>query len=115
MTLNTLQTAGIIEIMEDFLRRRRPPKELRNQVDLGYKIEVQSVTIYEIRSYYADPRKMIESPIAKATYIKAKGNWKVFWQKSDLKWHSFTPMPTVGNLSKFIDLVDKDEYGCFFG
>jgi hypothetical protein len=35
--------------MERYLIDSRPPEEIRNQVDLNYKIEQQSIIVFEIR------------------------------------------------------------------
>jgi len=52
---------------------------------------------------------------AKTTYVKKTGKWKVYWQRADLKWHSYQPTPEVDNLEEFLALVDRDEHGCFKG
>jgi hypothetical protein len=56
-----------------------------------------------------------EHPFAKATYVKTTGTWKVFWQRADLRWHGYEPVPHVGSVEKFLAVVDEDKYGCFFG
>jgi hypothetical protein len=32
-----------------------------------------------------------------------------------LKWHRYDPDPEVKSIEEFLALVEKDEYGCFFG
>ncbi len=41
MAINVLQTLEVIEAMENFLTKVRPPENFRNQLDVGYKIEDQ--------------------------------------------------------------------------
>jgi hypothetical protein len=115
MAFDPLQTLEVIEAMENFLSKRRPPEEIRNKVDLGYKIEDQSILILEIRPQWNDPSIIREQPIAKATFVKSKNKWKVFWMRSDLKWHSYSPKPTVKSVRDFTKLVEEDEYHCFWG
>lgn len=115
MGFNVLNTMDIIEVMENFLDKNRPDEKIRMKLDLGYKIDDQSIIIFEIRPYFMDPMRKIESPIAKTTYIKSKNHWKVFWQRADLKWHSYQPKPIVKTLISFIKLVEEDKYGCFWG
>ena len=98
-----------------FIRKRRPPPHLRDEVDLAFRIVNQSVEIHEIRAHWEDASRKVESPIAKATYNKRRRNWKVFWRRADLKWHGYTPRLVVPSIEDFLDVVDKDEYGCFFG
>jgi Protein of unknown function (DUF3024) len=53
--------------------------------------------------------------VAKSTFVKAKNHWKVFWQRANLKWYQYDPMPTVKNLRDFVKLVEEDQLGCFWG
>jgi hypothetical protein len=115
MAIEALQTVEIIEAMDNFMKRRRPPENIRHVVDVSYRIENQSVIIFELRPRLDNPEEIIELPIAKATLVKTKKQWKVFWQRADLKWHSYSPKPTVQDIPDFIRLVDKDTHGCFWG
>jgi hypothetical protein len=115
MAFNILETAAIIETLENFIERRRPPVELRNKVDLSYKIENQSIIIFEKRAIWNNPEKYIESPVAKTTFIREKGHWKIFWIRANLKWYRYDPKSTVKKLEQFITTVDQDECGCFWG
>ena len=115
MTIDTLQTLEIIEVMENFIFNIRPPEHIRNQLDIGYKIEDQSIFIFEIRPQWNKPEIILEHSFAKTTFVKSKNCWKVFWKRADLKWHSYTPKPTVKNLLVFTELVREDKHHCFFG
>ena len=113
--MDVLKTVNVIEVLENYLELRRPPEPFRKEVDLAYKIEKQSVIIFELRPFWDRPDKMIESNIAKATFVASKKHWKVFWQRADLEWHSYSPCPTVTSISDFIDLIEEDKHGCFWG
>jgi len=101
--------------VEDLLKKRRPGPGLRNKLDLGYSIRGNSITIYEVREVWNSPGKKRKSMIAKATFVRSKTEWKVFWQRSDLKWHQYDPCPSVPVLSEFLELIDEDRHGCFWG
>jgi hypothetical protein len=47
--------------------------------------------------------------------LKGQECWKVFWHRSDEKWHAYEPVPTVKLIENFLEVVDKDEHACFFG
>lgn len=49
MAIDILQTLEIIEVMENFISRKRPHEQIRNQLDIGNKIEDQSIIIFEFR------------------------------------------------------------------
>jgi len=70
--------------LENFLSRNRPSEVIKVQVDSGYMIKNQSIVIFKIRPQWNKPKIIPEHPLVKATYVKVKNNWKVFWRKSDL-------------------------------
>jgi len=115
MPIDSLQALDIIEAMENFIERRRPPENLRDQLDLSYRIEGQSIVVFEIRPRFNKPSVKLECSIAKTTFVKAKNHWKIFWKRADLKWHSYGPAPTVNSIEEFVKLIEEDKYSCFWG
>lgn len=101
--------------LELFLNDRRPPAHIRKELDFGYRIENQSVVLFEIRPEWRNPQNIIEIPFAKTTFVKKDKEWKVFWQRQDLKWHSYPPAPRVRYFEEFLALVKEDSHACFFG
>ena len=101
--------------LDKFLNNRRPPGHIRNEVDIGNRLDDQSITIIEIRPNWRDPNISVEIPIAKTTYVKSKSIWKVFWQRPDMKWHSYKPAPLVKSIEEFLQVVDADANHCYFG
>ena len=84
------------------MQRRRPPVHIRPSVDLAFRITGQSVEIFEIRRAWQGPvNEKHESPVAKATYVRSRGVWRVFWQRRDLKWHGYDPKPEVKSVEEF--------------
>jgi Protein of unknown function (DUF3024) len=98
-----------------FIERRRPPPDIRAKLDIAFRVQGQSVEIFEIRPHWQDNTKNLEQPVAKATYNRKKQIWKVFWPRADLKWHSYQPHPEVRTIEDFLAIVDEDEDCCFFG
>jgi len=53
--------------------------------------------------------------VAKATFVRSTGSWRIYWQRADLKWHRYDPMPEVAALEEFVKVLGEDEHGCFWG
>ncbi len=115
MSIDLLQTVDIIEIMENYIEKIRPPEDMRQQLDISYKIEGQSIIIFEIRQRCDNPTEFMECCVAKTTFIKTQKVWKIFWMRANLKWHSLEPHPEVKTLHEFVQIVDANEFGCFWG
>jgi hypothetical protein len=54
-----------IEEIENYLSYIRPSKEIRDQLDIGYRIEKQSVIIFEVRPDWIDPKRKLKTKLLK--------------------------------------------------
>jgi hypothetical protein len=109
VALAEIEMARVRKAMEAFMQRRRPPAHIGPKLDLGFRITGQSVEIFEIRPVWrGPPDEKHESPVAKATYVRARGVWRVLWQRRDLKWHNYEPKPKVKSVEEFASLVSED-------
>ena len=116
MALAEIELARVRRALDAFMQRRRPPPHIRPKLDLGFRISGQSVEIFEIRPrWQGPPDQKHELPVAKATYVRTRGLWRVFWQRRDLKWHVYEPRPEVKSVAEFAALVSEDAHSCFFG
>ena len=115
MALDDAHRVETIKTLDDYMAKVRPTPDLRDQLDLSYEIVGQSVLLNEIRPVWRRPGETMRIGYAKATYVKSRDLWKVYWKRADLKWHPYPPTPTVGTLRAFLKLVDQDACGCFKG
>jgi hypothetical protein len=115
MSLSEFEIKRCEKLVGQYVEKRRPPAHIRNELDLDFRIKGQSVELFEIRPAWREPGVMIESPVAKATYVKTQQTWKVYWQRADLKWHCYDPDAEVKTIEQFLEVVERDEYSCFYG
>jgi hypothetical protein len=115
MAFTTRQTADIESSMAEFMTKRRPPEEIRDRLDLAWRIEGQSVVIYSIRPLWRDETRKIEEPAAKATYVRTTNRWKIYWMRADMKWHSYPLLPEAVFFDEFLAEVMEDSACCFWG
>jgi hypothetical protein len=115
MALDLLNVVDVIEVMENYVASIRPPEHIREQLDISYKIDNQSIILYEVRPVFNSPGEKIERSYAKATYVKSTGKWKVYWMRASGNWNIYDPMPEVASLKDFVSLVEEDARHCFKG
>ena len=115
MAFNEFELRKYQQILDKYIERIRPPENIRKELDISYKIINQSVVIYEIRPQYNNPKMIRNIEIAKTTYVRTQDIWKIYWMRSDLKWHGYEPNPEVDDLSDFLSIIEEDKYGCFWG
>ncbi|MFA7523288.1 MAG: DUF3024 domain-containing protein [Halothiobacillaceae bacterium] len=113
MAWNELDRRRVEKIVSDFVESRRPPVELRAQLDLAFRLEGQVVDLFEKRrSLHGHD---VETPVARLRYVKSRKVWKLYWMRADLKWHRYQPLPESDRLEVLLREIDEDSIACFFG
>ena len=116
LAFSEFEIARVRKQAEAYVEKRRPPPHVRPQLDLGYQVAGQSVELFEIRPVWkGPPGEKMQIPYAKATYVKSREVWRVYWRRADLKWHRYEPNAEVKTLEDFLAVVERDEYACFYG
>jgi hypothetical protein len=115
MPFNDIEQKRIERAVAGFMAKRRPPPEVRVQLDLGFSTKGYSIELFEIRPQWNDPKVIRHHSFAKATYVKSRDLWKLYWMRADLKWHAYPPASEVKKIEEVLEIVANDENCCFFG
>ena len=115
MALNESELKKIEKLVGRYVKSIRPASHMRKKLDFYFRVSGQSFEIVERRPQWNDPIKIRESPIAKATYVKSRKVWRLYWMRADLQWHSYEPYPESGSLEKILETIKQDRYHCFWG
>jgi len=114
MALSEFENKRFEQLLKNYCENKYPA-HIRNELYLGYRIKDQSIILFTVRPLWNNPSKTVESMIAKATYVKNKKIWKLYWQRADMKWHGYEPEPEVKSVEEFIEVVEADKHACFYG
>ena len=114
MALSEIEKKRCEKIVGAYIEKYRPPAHIRPELDIGFRVKEQSVEIFEIRPVWRNPKEKMENPVVKATYVKIHNLWKVYWQRANMEWYPYEPAE-VSRLEDFLELVEHDRYGCFWG
>jgi hypothetical protein len=110
------ETINLLEIqIRKFVDSMRPPEEMREQLDVGFTFENNTLELFEVRPRSNKRDEMMYFPFATAKLIKSRGIWRLFWKRASGKWESYEPVPEVKDLAGLFEVIKKDQYGCFFG
>ena len=116
MAFCEIEAARVNKALDSFMAERRPPPHIRAELDFGSRVSGHSVELFEVRpKWKGKPGERMEHPIAKTTYVRSRGVWRVFWMRRDLKWHSYEPASEVKSIDEFFHVVSEDAHACFFG
>lgn len=82
---------------------------------IDVKVEGMSLIIYQMMAGFPEGTADVYFPIAKATYRKATDDWKLFWQKRDLKWHGYEIDMVHEDIESVFKAINEDSCCCFWG
>ncbi|MBD1583448.1 DUF3024 domain-containing protein [Pseudoalteromonas sp. S16_S37] len=115
MAFSEFEIKRIEKVVGEAVEKRRPPVHLRNKLDIGFRIDNQTVFIFERRPDWRDKTQYNEFENVKFTYVKLQKIWKIYWLRQNLKWDDYEPDPTAKSIELALAVVMKDEFGCFWG
>lgn len=116
MAMSEFENRRVEKLLATFVEQHRPAPHVRPKLDIGWRRSGQSIEVFEIRPVWRGaPGDVREVPIAKATWVKSRGHWRLYWMRADLKWHRYEPLPEAGTLERVLTEVAADPWGCFWG
>ncbi|WP_145521966.1 DUF3024 domain-containing protein [Yersinia ruckeri] len=113
MAFNDLEYHAVKKEVTAFIESIRPPAHVRNELDIVFTIDDQTIEIGEQRPVWrGEPREISVLTSAKITYVRTQKMWKLYWMRADMKWHLYDSVKTLADALK---IVEVDANGCFFG
>lgn len=108
MAFSGFEKKKIERAVAEYLEVHRPLVEIGPRIDIDVLVSGQSVRIVEICPHFRELSTIMESPLAKATYVKKSQRWKTYWMHSDLRWHSYTSEHGARSIENFFAIVSTD-------
>lgn len=113
MRANRITSEGFPPFL--IVESRRPPVEVRDQLDLGFTFVENVLIIHEIRQRWNNPSEKYDFPVAKAQFITSRNIWKLYWMRASGKWELYEPEPEVQTIERLLKIIDEDKFHCFWG
>jgi len=117
MAFSKSEISQFTQTVERFLENHRPPRQMRGELDYRARINGQSVEIYKLcpGGDHDIPGEINKDGVAKATYVKSRGTWKLYALGDDLDWRRVNPQQEYPSLDAALKTVERDTEGCFYG
>ncbi len=94
---------------------RRVPLHVRDKVRMHHECRGDSVTLFEDRPYWDNPKEWSHMPIAQFRFKRETGKWVLYCADRNSKWHVYDIAKPSSNLERLLKAVDEDGTGIFFG
>ena len=114
MALSELQHAHIDRLFTVYCRDD-PRPEVRAQLRHGFRVDGNSVELFESRPAYVPPHDWRDSGVAKFRYVHGRGVWQLLCQHRDLRWHRYRRLPEAPSIDRLLAEVEADPTGIFWG
>lgn len=114
MAFAEIELARVKKVVGGFCESRVRP-EIRDKLRYEYSVHRHDVEIHEVRPHWQDPGLETRTGVAKFRFVRSAGEWRLFWMRQDLKWHAYEPCASARGLEELVEVVGRDEFGCFFG
>ena len=114
MAFTEIEMARIEKVVGGFCAGRTNP-EIRHKLRLEYSVRRHDIEIFEVRPHWRNPGEEMNTEVAKIKYVRKSNEWRLYWMRQDLKWHSYEPHPVGRSLEELVEVVDHDAYCAFFG
>jgi hypothetical protein len=92
-----------------------PDPTVAAQLRHGYRLDGYSVVLFESRPGFRAPHDWQDHDVAKFRFVKVTGEWQLFCQFRDLRWHAYEPLPRSLQQDVLVDEVMRDPTGIFWG
>ncbi|EIN5608930.1 DUF3024 domain-containing protein [Salmonella enterica] len=113
MAFTDLEYQAVKKEVHQFIESIRPPEHIRNELDIVYSINDQTIDIGEQRPVWqGKPGETSDLPSARIKYIRSLDRWKIYWMRKDMRWHLYD---TAETLTEALEVVMVDQDCCFFG
>lgn len=114
MAISEFETFKIEKTAKKFCSDRNvhyPP----DQLYIDYRLENQTLYLFEVRPRWNNPEQIIEIMVAKLNYVKKEAIWKLYWQRQNMKWQPYEPNGINKSLEPLLKEVWDDPQNCFWG
>ena len=110
---------SVVDLIENQIRKyiehKRPPIEIRDQLDIDYSYKNNTLEIFEIRPRFDNKKIYHNISIAKAKFVKSQNCWKIYWMRASGKWVGYDPISNIFSISDVLKEIEDDRHGCFWG
>jgi len=114
MAFNDIELKKIDQIIGKPFRNR-VPKEHQDKLRYEVQIKGHDIIISEVRPSWSKPDVWLPVDFAKLKYVRSQNIWKLYWKRASGKWELYGPKEKAKNLKTLANVIEQDQFGCFFG
>jgi len=91
------------------------PEHVRDQLLHRFRVERNSIVLFEYRPSFQNAKVWIEEPVAKFRFLISRGEWHLYWQDRNLRWRQYEWLPPKRTFLPLLQEVERDPTHLFWG
>jgi len=108
-------TRRSIDDMLNAFCAKRVPAHLHDQIRLDFQFRGDSVTLYEERPAYFNPRQWVKTVVAQFRYSSSSNTWTLYCADRNSRWHKYMDTEATPDFHSLLDEINEDPTGIFWG
>jgi Protein of unknown function (DUF3024) len=90
------------------------PPTARHAAQLGYELEVDRITLFELRLFCGVPGATRRVPLAQLRFRAARNEWQLLYADAALRWRRYRLLPTSTSVVALLREIDSDPARLFW-
>ncbi len=107
-------TTKLVQTKLSWFCREKVPLHYRSRIRLGYRIEGDTVTIFEQRATFSDPDRWVDLDVAQFRWDDRRKTWSLFYRDREAAWRHYYLEPR-SDFEALLREVDDDPVEVFWG
>ena len=113
MPISSFERRRVSKLLNGYCDQR-VPLQIRNELELRFRFEGNSVVLYERRPAWNRLGEWTESAVAKFRYFVGRQEWVLYWRDRYGRWKQYDLIGPSRVFEDFLSEIDEDPTGIFW-
>lgn len=95
--------------------KAKAPSDLKDKIRVGFKVRLNSVTLYEERPAFGKSGTWVSIVVAQFRFNPSSREWTLYCADRNSKWQIYSEADPNKNFKALLREVDEDPTGIFWG
>ena len=114
LPISSFQLKRVSKLLTAYCEERTPA-HIRDQLELRFRFDGNSVVLYERRPHWRRPGEWTEGGVAKFRYFVGRQKWALYCRDQHQRWHRYDLIDESVLFDDLLSEVDDDPTGIFWG
>ena len=114
MPISSFERKRVSKLLNSYCDQRIP-RQIRDELELRFRFEGNSIILYERRPAWNRPGEWTESVVAKFRYFVGRHEWVLYCRERHERWKRYDLIGASRVFEDLLSEIDDDPTGIFWG